>query len=148
MKTDHDFMQAALEQARKSYDEGGVPIGSVLVKNGEIVGAGHNCRVQKSSAILHGEMAALEQTGRKPGSWYKDVTIYTTLSPCNMCTGAIVLYGIPRVVIGENTSYIGGEDILAQKGVEFTVLDDADCKALFNRFMHESPELWNEDIGI
>lgn len=148
MIADTEFMKYALEQARVSYEEGGVPIGCVLVKNGEIAGAGYNSRVQKSSAILHGEMAALEAAGRKPGSWYKDVTLYTTLSPCPMCTGAILLYGIPRVVIGENTSFVGGEKALAEHGVEFTVLDDADCKKLFSEFMRESPELWNEDIGI
>ncbi|MGN8159859.1 nucleoside deaminase [Salinisphaera sp. RV14] len=144
----HDFyMQAALDEARRGRDEGGVPIGCVLVKNGEIVGAGHNRRVQKSSAILHGEMDALEATGRQPGAWYKDITLYTTLSPCAMCSGAILLYGIPRVVIGENASFMGEEAHLAERGVELTVLDDAACKQLMADFMRESPELWNEDIG-
>lgn len=141
------YMQAALAEAQRGRDEGGVPIGCVLVRNGEIVGAGHNRRVQQSSAILHGEMDALEATGRKPGAWYKDVTLYTTLSPCAMCSGAILLYGIPRVVIGENASFMGEEAHLAERGVELTVLDNTDCKQLMADFMRESPELWNEDIG-
>ncbi|HET7313440.1 nucleoside deaminase [Salinisphaera sp.] len=145
--THETYMQAALAEARRGRDEGGVPIGCVLVKNGEIVGAGHNRRVQKSSAILHGEMDALEATGRRPGAWYKDITLYTTLSPCPMCTGAILLYGIPRVVIGENVSFMGDEAHLAERGVELTVLDDADCRQLMTDFMRETPELWNEDIG-
>lgn len=146
--TDHDFMQDALAQAQQGYDEGGVPIGCVLVKGGAIVGAGHNRRVQKSSAILHGEMDALEATGRKPGAWYKNVTLYTTLSPCAMCTGAILLYGIPRVVIGENASFLGEETLLAERGVEVSVLDDEACRALMLDFMAAKPELWNEDIGV
>lgn len=146
--SDHQtYMQAALAQARQSYESGGVPIGCVLVKNGEIVGAGYNSRVQNASAILHGEMAALENTGRQPGSWYKDVTLYTTLSPCIMCTGAILLYGIPKVIIGENDNFLGGETLLKERGVEVSVLDDADCKALMKRFVDEAPELWHEDIG-
>lgn len=146
---DHErFMQAALDEARQGYAEGGVPIGCVLVRGDKIVGAGHNRRVQKNSAILHGEMDALEATGRKPGSWYKDVTLYTTLSPCPMCTGAILLYGIPRVVIGENASFRGEEAHLAERGVNVKVLDDAGCRQLMTNFMAEKPELWNEDIGI
>ena len=141
------FMQAALEQARISYAEGGVPIGCVLVKNNAIVGTGHNRRVQQDSAIRHGEMDALEATGRKPGSWYRDITLYTTLSPCSMCTGAILLYGIPRVVIGENASFMGEEAHLASRGVTVTVLDDVDCRDLMTAFIQDAPELWNEDIG-
>ena len=140
-------MQAALEQARISYAEGGVPIGCVLVKNNAIVGTGHNRRVQQDSAIRHGEMDALEATGRKPGSWYRDITLYTTLSPCSMCTGAILLYGIPRVVIGENASFMGEEAHLASRGVAVTVLHDADCRDLMTAFIQDAPELWNEDIG-
>mgnify|MGYP002821932644 FL=1 len=140
-------MQAALEQARISYAEGGVPIGCVLVKNNAIVGTGHNRRVQQDSAIRHGEMDALEATGRKPGSWYRDITLYTTLSPCSMCTGAILLYGIPRVVIGENASFMGEEAHLASRGVAVTVLHDADCRDLMAAFIQDAPELWNEDIG-
>lgn len=141
------FMQAALDEARAGLAEGGIPIGCVLVKNGEIVGAGHNRRVQQSSAVLHGEMDALEATGRQPGRWYKDVTLYTTLSPCAMCSGAILLYGIPRIVIGENVSFMGEEAHLAERGVELTVLDDADCRRIMADFMRDKPELWNEDIG-
>ena len=140
-------MQAALEQARISYAEGGVPIGCVLVKDNAIVGTGHNRRVQQDSAIRHGEMDALEATGRKPGSWYRDITLYTTLSPCSMCTGAILLYGIPRVVIGENASFMGEEAHLASRGVAVTVLHDADCRDLMAAFIQDAPELWNEDIG-
>lgn len=145
---DQDHMQQALAEARAGYDEGGVPIGCVLVKDGAVVGAGHNRRVQKSSAILHGEMDALEATGRKPGAWYKDVTLYTTLSPCAMCSGAILLYGIPRVVIGENASFMGEEELLIARGVDVSVLDDTDCRQLMLDFMAEKPELWNEDIGV
>ncbi|GAB3671487.1 nucleoside deaminase [Salinisphaera aquimarina] len=141
-------MRKAFEQARQGFDEGGVPIGCVLVKAGAIVGAGHNRRVQRDSAILHGEMDALEATGRRPGAFYKDVTLYTTLSPCSMCSGAILLYGIPRVVIGENRSFMGEEALLAERGVDVSLLHDADCIALMRRFMHEKPELWNEDIGV
>lgn len=148
MTSDAKHMQAALAEARTSRDAGGVPIGCVLVKDGEIVGTGHNCRVQHSSAILHGEMAALEATGRKPGAWYKNVTLYTTLSPCAMCSGAILLYGIPRVVIGENASFLGEEALLIARGVDLTVLDNTECKRLMVDFMRASPEIWNEDIGI
>lgn len=145
---DESFMQAALAQARTGYAEGGVPIGCVLVRDGTIVGAGHNRRVQRDSAILHAEMDALEITGRKLGAWYKSVTLYTTLSPCAMCTGAILLYGIPRVVIGENASFMGEEAYLRERGVAVEVLDDADCRQLMTDFMAEKPSLWNEDIGV
>ena len=140
-------MQAALEQARISYAEGGVPIGCVLVKNNAIVGTGHNRRVQQDSAIRHGEMDALEATGRKPGSWYRDITLYTTLSPCSMCTGAILLYGIPRVVIGENASFMGEEAHLKSRGVTVEVLNDPECKALMACFIRDNAALWYEDIG-
>lgn len=145
---DKQCMQAALAQAQTGYDEGGIPIGCVLARRGKIVGAGHNRRVQRDSAILHAEMDALEATGRQPGRWYKDVTLYTTLSPCAMCSGAILLYGIPRVVIGENISFQGEEAHLTQRGVLLTVLDDAACKQLMADLMAEKPALWNEDIGI
>lgn len=141
------FMQAALEQARIGRAEGGVPIGCVLVKDGDLVAAGHNRRLQNDSAILHGEMDALEATGRRPGAWYKDATLYTTLSPCAMCTGAILLYGIPHVVIGENVSFMGEEAHLRARGVTVEVLDDPECKQLMADFMREAPELWHEDIG-
>ncbi|MES1931084.1 cytosine deaminase [Salinisphaera shabanensis T35B1] len=143
-----DYMAQALAQAQLGLDEGGVPIGCVLVRDGEVVGAGHNRRVQRDSAILHAEMDALEATGRRPGSFYKDVTLYTTLSPCAMCTGAILLYGIPRVVIGENESFMGEETLLAERGVEVEVLGDTGCRQLMVDFMRDRPDLWNEDIGV
>ncbi|MES1928711.1 cytosine/adenosine deaminase [Salinisphaera dokdonensis CL-ES53] len=144
---DEYFMSAARKQAQKGRDEGGVPIGCVLVKNGEIVGAGHNRRVQRDSAILHAEMDALETTGRQPGTFYKDVTLYTTLSPCAMCSGAILLYGIPSVVIGENVSFMGEEALLAERGVTIRVLDDPGCRTLMQDFVSQRPDLWHEDIG-
>lgn len=148
MVDDTHFMHQAFEQAQQGYDEGGIPIGCVLVKNDEIVGCGRNRRVQCDSAVLHAEIDAFEAAGRQPGVFYKDVTLYTTLSPCIMCSGAILLYGIPRVVIGENDSFEGGEALLAERGVEVTVLQDVDCVALMHRFMTAKPELWNEDIGL
>jgi len=144
---DERFMAEAVAQARKGRDEGGVPIGCVLVKDGAIVGAGHNRRVQNDSAILHAEMDALETTGRQPGAFYKDVTLYTTLSPCAMCSGAILLYGIPHVVIGENASFMGEEALLAERGVSVRVLDDPACRTLMETFVAERPDLWHEDIG-
>jgi len=141
-------MHQAIEQARRGADEGGIPIGCVLVRHGEVVGAGHNRRVQNDSAILHAEMDALEATGRRPGTFYADVTLYTTLSPCAMCSGAILLYGIPRVVIGEHDSFMGEEALLASRGVSIRVLDNPDCIDLMRQFMVERPELWNEDIGV
>ena len=144
---DERFMAEAVAQARKGRDEGGVPIGCVLVKDGAIVGAGHNRRVQKDSSILHAEMDALETTGRRPGAFYKDVTLYTTLSPCAMCSGAILLYGIPQVVIGENASFMGEEALLAERGVSVRVLDDPACRTLMETFVAERPDLWHEDIG-
>ncbi|MFT4937751.1 MAG: creatinine deaminase [Paraglaciecola sp.] len=146
MKMDR-FMQAAIDEARKGLAEGGIPIGSVLVYNGEIIGRGHNRRVQNGSPILHGEMDALANAGRQPASVYKNSIIYTTLSPCSMCSGAILLYGIPKVVVGENTSFLGEEELLKSRGVELEILQDRDCLQLMNNFMRDKSELWNEDIG-
>ena len=140
-------MRAAIEEARQSLEEGGVPIGSVLVHNGVVLGRGHNRRVQRGSVVLHAEMDALENAGRQPASVYRECTIYTTLSPCSMCSGAILLYGIPRVVIGENRTFLGEEELLRSRGVEVTVLQDAECEELMTRFIQENPGLWNEDIG-
>lgn len=142
-----EFMQAAIDEARIGMQEGGIPIGSVLVHQGRIIGRGHNRRVQQGSAILHGEMDALENAGRQPASVYRESVIYTTLSPCPMCTGAILLYGIPKVVIGENQTFLGGEDLLRTKGVELEVLQDETCIELMRSFIEARPELWNEDIG-
>jgi len=141
------FLDAAIEEARQGLAEGGIPIGSVVVRDGEIVGRGHNRRVQQGSTILHGEMDALERTGRRPASFYRDCTLYTTLSPCPMCSGATVLYKIPRVVIGENRSFQGEEAWLASHGVELHVVDDERCVALMREFMARHPQLWAEDIG-
>lgn len=140
-------MRAAIEEARKGLEEGGIPIGSVLVHGDVVLGRGHNRRVQQGSVVLHGEMDALERAGRQPASVYRECTIYTTLSPCAMCTGAILLYGIPRVVIGENRTFLGEEELLQSRGVEVRVLDDAECVEMMTRFIREHPELWNEDIG-
>ena len=142
------FLQAAIEEARKGLAEGGIPIGSVLVHNGRIIGRGHNRRVQKGSAILHGEMDALENAGRLPASIYKESVLYTTLSPCPMCTGAILLYGIPRVVVGENQTFMGDEELLRSRGVLVEILQDPTCIALMKDFIAAKPELWNEDIGV
>jgi creatinine deaminase len=140
-------MRAAIEEARQGLGEGGVPIGSVLVHKGVVLGRGHNRRVQRGSVVLHAEMDALENAGRQPASVYRECTIYTTLSPCAMCSGAILLYGIPRVVIGENRTFLGEEELLRGRGVEVTVLQDAECEELMTRFIQENPGLWNEDIG-
>jgi len=142
------FLDAAIAEAAAGLAEGGIPIGSVLVHDGRIVGRGHNRRVQKGSAILHGEMDALENAGRLPASVYKRSVIYTTLSPCPMCTGAILLYGIPRVIVGENRTFMGAEDLLRAKGVEVTVVQDERCIAMMERFIRARPALWNEDIGV
>jgi cytosine deaminase len=141
------FMQAAIEEAEAGLAEGGIPIGSVVVHDGRIVGRGHNRRVQQGSAILHGEMDALERTGRQPASFYRECTLYTTLSPCPMCTGAILLYRIPRVIVGENRSFLGEEALLAARGVTVEVRDDDHCIELMRRFMTRHPGLWAEDIG-
>lgn len=142
-----EFMQAAIEEAEKGRDAGGVPIGSVLVHEGKIIGRGHNQRQQKGSAILHGEMSALEDAGRQPARVYRNSVIYTTLSPCPMCSGAIRLYQIPRVVIGENQTYLGDERLLKSSGIEIEVLQDPRCIQLMEDFIAAHPEMWNEDIG-
>lgn len=140
-------MQAAIDEAKLGLAEGGIPIGSVLVHKGKIIGRGHNKRVQTGSPTLHGEMDALENAGRQSASVYRESVIYTTLSPCSMCTGAILLYGIPKVVIGENDSFMGEEQLLKSRGVEIDMVDSSECKQLMRDFMAEKPELWNEDIG-
>ena len=142
-----DFLKSAILEAKAGLEEGGIPIGSVLVHNGKIIGRGHNKRIQKGSVVLHGEMDALENAGRQTSSVYKNCTLYTTLSPCPMCTGAILLYGIPRVIIGENSTYMGAEDLLAQKGVEVTVINSKECIEMMENFIQANPGLWNEDIG-
>lgn len=142
-----EFMQAAIDEAVKGRDEGGIPIGSVIVHRGEIIGRGHNRRVQKGSAVLHGEMDALENTGRQPASVYRESVIYTTLSPCSMCSGAILLYGIPKVVVGENRTFMGEEELLRSRGVEVEVLQNEACIVLMQAFIAGHPQLWNEDIG-
>ncbi len=142
------FLTAALEEARRGLAEGGIPIGSVLVCDGEMIGRGHNRRIQNGSAILHGEMDCLENAGRLPAAVYRRSTLYTTLSPCPMCSGAIVLYKIPRVVVGENQTFLGAEDYLRSQGVAVEVLQNADCIALMRRFIAANPALWNEDIGV
>ena len=148
MGTVKEFYQAALDEAKKGYTEGGIPIGSVLVHEDEIIGRGHNKRVQNGSAILHGEMDALENAGRLPASVYSQCTLFTTLSPCSMCSGTILLFGIPRVIIGENRSFMGDEALLKERGVEVAVLDDEESYELMQKFIDEKPNLWNEDIGV
>jgi cytosine deaminase len=146
--TDRTYLALAIEQARIGRDEGGVPIGAALVADdGTILAVGRNRRVQQGSAIRHGETDALENAGRLPASVYRGSTMYTTLSPCDMCTGAILLYGIPRVVIGENRTFVGGEDYLRSRGVEVVDLDSGDCKALMDAFIAAHPDVWSEDIG-
>ncbi len=142
-----EFMKAAIEEAKKGLAEGGIPIGSVLVIDGKIVGRGHNQRVQQGSAILHAEMAALEDAGRLTAKEYQRAVIYSTLSPCDMCSGAILLYKIPKVVIGENVTFKGPEDYVRSRGVEVEVLNDPECIQMMETFIAENPELWNEDIG-
>ncbi len=141
------FMKAAVEEARKGRAAGGIPIGSVLVLDGEIIGRGHNQRVQKGSTIRHAEMDCLEETGRLSASIYKRATLYSTLSPCDMCSGAVLLYGIPHVVVGENKTFQGPEEYVRSRGVRVDVLDDPDCIALMEEFIAAEPSLWNEDIG-
>ena len=141
------FLQAALEEAQKGLAEGGIPIGSVLVYQNEIIGRGHNRRVQEGSVVLHAEMDALERAGRLPAKVYQQSCLYTTLSPCAMCSGAVLLYGIPKVVIGENTTFMGEEALLKSRGVELEVLNDPSCIELMTNFISAHPELWNEDIG-
>jgi cytosine/creatinine deaminase len=141
------FMEAALAEAHLGLTEGGIPIGSVLVYRDKIIGRGHNRRVQQGSSVLHGEMDALENAGRQPASVYRECTIYTTLSPCSMCSGAILLYGIPKVVIGENETFMGDEELLRSRGVETHVLNDTRCFELMRNFIEKQPKLWFEDIG-
>jgi cytosine deaminase len=141
------FMQAAIDEARAGFDEGGIPIGSVLVHRGRIIGRGHNRRVQAGSAVLHGEMDALENAGRQRAEVYRESTLYTTLSPCAMCSGAILLYGIPKVIVGEHQTFLGEESLLRSRGVEVEVLNDDTCRALMNAFIERDPTLWHEDIG-
>ena len=142
-----EFMMAAIAEAEAGAREGGIPIGSVLVHAGRIIGRGHNRRVQRRSAILHGEMDALENAGRQAAAVYRTSVLYTTLSPCAMCSGAILLYGIPKVIIGENQTFAGEEDLLRSRGVTLEVLQDPACIGLMQRFIRDHPELWNEDIG-
>jgi len=141
------FLQAAIAEAEQGLAEGGIPIGSVLVYNGVIVGRGHNRRVQRGSTVLHAEMDALENAGRHPASFYRECTLYTTLSPCAMCSGAVLLYGIPRLVVGEHETFMGEEALLSERGVQIDVLHDQRCIALMKEFISARPQLWNEDIG-
>jgi len=143
----NSFMKIAIEEARLGLTEGGIPIGSVLVHRGNILGRGHNRRVQQGSTVLHAEMDALENAGRQSAAIYQQSTLYTTLSPCAMCSGAILLYGIPRVVIGESRTFTGEEELLHARGVELTIVQDEECIAMMNEFISAHPELWNEDIG-
>ncbi|MDP2036032.1 MAG: nucleoside deaminase [Ignavibacteria bacterium] len=142
------FMQAAIEEAQKGLEEGGIPIGSVIVHKGKILGRGHNRRVQKGSVILHGEMDAFENAGRQTASVYRECVLYTTLSPCLMCSGAIILYGIPKVIIGENKTFMGEEEHLKSRGVDVEVLQDETCINMMTNFIADKPTLWNEDIGV
>ncbi len=142
-----EFLKEAIKEAKIGLDEGGIPIGSVLVIDGKIVGRGHNKRVQNSSAILHAEMDCLENAGRLSASEYKKATLYSTLSPCDMCSGAVLLYGIKKVIIGENKTFIGPENYVKSRGVSVEVLDDKECCSMMEKFIEKSPELWNEDIG-
>ena len=142
------FLEAAIEEARQGMLEGGIPIGSVIVHHNSIIGRGHNRRVQQGSAILHGEMDALENAGRQPASVYRESILYTTLSPCSMCSGALLLYGIPRVVIGENRTFTGEEELLRSRGVSVEVLQNEECVRLMREFIERNPGLWNEDIGV
>ena len=141
------FLQAAIDEARQGLDEGGIPIGSVIVHQNRILGRGHNRRVQQGSTVLHGEMDAFENAGRQSASVYRDCVLYTTLSPCPMCSGAILLYGIPKVIVGENQTFMGEENLLRSRGVTVEVLQDPSCITLMREFIAARPELWNEDIG-
>ncbi|MBM3862955.1 MAG: nucleoside deaminase [Verrucomicrobia bacterium] len=146
MTTD-PFLHAAIDEARIGMEEGGIPIGSVIVHGGRILGRGHNRRVQRGSTVLHGEMDALENAGRLTAAIYRECVLYTTLSPCAMCSGAILLYGIPKVIVGENRTFMGEEDLLRSRGVRVEVADDPQCVEMMRRFIAEHPDLWNEDIG-
>ena len=143
-----EFLEAAISEALKGLEEGGIPIGSVLVHEGKIIGRGHNRRIQKGSPILHGEMDALEDAGRQSAAVYRESIIYTTLSPCSMCSGAILLYGIPRVVVGENKTFMGEEDWLRNRGIEVDVIQSKQCIQMMESFIRSKEELWNEDIGV
>ena len=142
-----DYLQAAIDEAKAGLQEGGIPIGSVLVHDSKIIGRGRNKRIQKGSVVLHAEMDALENAGRLRSSIYKNSILYTTLSPCPMCAGAILLYGIPKVMIGENKTYMGAEALLIQKGVEVVVVNNNECIEMMENFIKANPGLWNEDIG-
>lgn len=142
------FLEAAIDEARQGIDEGGIPIGSAIVHAGKIIGRGHNRRLQRGSAILHAEMDALENAGRQPAAVYRECVLYTTLSPCSMCSGAVLLYGIPRVVVGENRSFLGEEELLRSRGVLVDVLENEQCVDLMRDFIQRNPALWNEDIGV
>ncbi len=142
------FLKAAIEEAKKGLKEGGIPIGSVIVHNNKIIGRGHNRRIQNGSVVLHGEMDALENAGRQPANVYKNCTLYTTLSPCAMCSGAILLYEIPKVIIGENTTFLGEEALLKSRGVNVEVVNNQECKDLMAAFIANNPKLGNEDIGV
>ena len=143
-----EFLKAAIAEAQCGLGEGGIPIGSVIVHRGRIIGRGHNRRVQEGSSILHGEMDAIERAGRQPASVYRESVIYTTLSPCSMCSGAILLYGIPKVVVGENRTFMGDEELLRSRGVSVDVVQDPACVRMMQDFIAAHPELWNEDIGV
>jgi cytosine/creatinine deaminase len=148
MNSSDPFLQAAIKEARQGLAEGGIPIGSVIVHGDKIIGRGHNRRVQEGSTILHGEMAALENAGRQSAAVYRECVLYTTLSPCSMCSGAILLYGIPRVIIGENRTFIGEEELLRSRGVALEVVQNDECIRLMEEFIRKNPKLWNEDIGV
>ncbi|TVR86611.1 MAG: nucleoside deaminase [Saprospirales bacterium] len=143
----HEFLREAILEAKKGQSSGGIPIGSIVVHNGKILGRGHNQREQKKSPVLHAEMDALENAGRLPARVYRECVLYTTLSPCSMCSGAILLYGIPKIVIGENVNFMGEEELLKSRGVELIVMNDPECIEMMNQFVAEKPELWCEDIG-
>jgi len=142
------FLKAAYDEAQMGLQEGGIPIGSVIVHDGQIIGKGHNRRVQQGSTVLHGEMDALENAGRQPANVYRECTLYTTLSPCPMCSGAILLYGIPKIIVGENITFLGEETLLRDRGVEVEVVQDEFCVKMMKSFIADRPELWNEDIGV
>ena len=148
MDSQDSFLQAAIEEARLGLAEGGIPIGSVIVHGDKIIGRGHNRRVQRGSSILHGEMDALENSGRQSAAIYRECILYTTLSPCSMCSGAILLYGIPRVIIGENKTFMGEEELLRSRGVAIEVLQSDECIRMMEEFIRKNPTLWNEDIGV
>jgi cytosine/creatinine deaminase len=147
MNSTDQFLEAAIQEARQGRLEGGIPIGSVIVHGDRIIGRGHNRRVQKRSAILHGEMDALENAGRQPAAVYRECTLFTTLSPCSMCSGAILLYGIPRVIVGENRTFTGEEELLRSRGVAVEVVQNQECMRLMEEFIRNYPALWHEDIG-